>query len=295
MSAPYRLKTLLADYPVTHAIRTGAVSSPLIEFDFAPYEVSNHAFKPMVRDAAFDAGELAIATFLQAKDWGKPLVLIPATISGRFQHHCIAYNVDRGALRPEDLSGKRVGVRAYTQTTGMWVRGILQNQYGVDLGSIEWLTFEDAHVAEYENPPNVIIAPPEKKLKDMLLDGELDAAMLGSDMPDDPRLRTLIEDPKAASAAWYDKHHAVSMNHMAVCSSELSSERPDVVAEFFRLLKESKAQANLKTDGPDMRPYGLEAMRSGLELAILYCHQQGLIRRLMDVEELFDEHTIGLA
>ncbi|WP_163269410.1 phosphate ABC transporter substrate-binding protein [Chelativorans alearense] len=293
MTAPMRLHTLLADYPVTHALRTGEIGSDLIAFDFAPYEVSNHAFKPMVRELAFDAGELAIATFLQAKDWGKPLTLLPATISGRFQHHCIAYNIERGELRPQDLAGKRVGVRAYTQTTGMWVRGILQNQFGVDLSKVTWLTFEDAHVAEYENPPNVIIAPPDKKLKDMLLDGELDAAMLGSDMPDDPRLRTVVPDPEAAARAWYEKHRAVSVNHMFVVRSDLSRDRPDVVAELFRLLKESKARAGVKGE-IDMRPYGFEALRPGLELAIEYCHQQGLVRRRMSVEELFDDTTIGL-
>lgn len=293
MADPVTLHTLLADYPVTHAIRTGDVSSPLIHFDFAPYEVSNEAFKPMVRDAAFDAGELAIVTFLQAKEHGKPLTLLPATISGRFQHHCIAYNIERGELGPRDLAGKRVGVRAYTQTTGMWVRGILENQYGVDLSEIEWLTFEPAHVAEYQNPPNVVIAPEGKKLKDMLLDGELDAAMLGSNMPDDPRLRTVIPDPKSAAMDWYSETGAISVNHMAVVRSDLPKERPDVVKELYRVLKDSKAKSGLNGN-PDPRPYGLEALRPGLELAITYSHQQGLISRRMEVEELFDDVTIAL-
>ena len=288
-----RLHTLLADYPVTHAIRAGEVTSPLIQFDFADYDPSNLGFKAMVRDLAFDGGELAIATFLQAKDWGKPLVLLPATISGRFQHHCIAYNVERGELRPEDLAGKRIGVRAYTQTTGMWVRGILQNQYGVDLDTVSWLTFEDAHVEEYRNPPNVEIAQADRKLKNMLLDGELDAAMLGSDMPDDPRLRTVIPNPQAAAREWYEQTGAMSVNHMFVVRSDLSKSHPDVVRELFRLLKESKARTGLKSE-IDTRPFGFEDLRPGLELAIRYCHQQGLIRRQMQVEELFDDVTIGL-
>jgi len=293
MTAPLKLLTLLADYPVTHALRTGEVASPLFKFDFAPYEVSTNAFKPMVRDMAFDAGELAIATFLQARDWGKPLTLLPATISGRFQHKCIVYNIERGELRPKDLEGKRVGVRAYSQTTGMWVRGILQNDYGVDLSKVTWLTFEDAHVAEYRNPPNVIIAPPERKLKDMLLDGEIDAAILGRDMPDDPRLRTVIANAEAAALEWHARMGAIPVNHIFVVRSELSKKCPDVVAELFRVLKESKACAGLKA-GIDTRPYGFDALRPGVELAIEYCYQQGLIRRRLAFEELFDDATVRL-
>jgi len=293
MTVPMRLKTLLADYPVTHALRCRDVGSDLVELDFAPYATAFHGFKSMVRDQAFDGGELAIATFLQAKDWGKPLTLLPATISGRFQHRSLLYNIEREELRPEDLAGKCVGVRAYTQTTGMWIRGILQNQYGVEPGTVTWLTFEDAHVAEYRNPPNVLIAPDDKKLLDMLFEGELDAAILGLDMPDDPRLRSVFPDPDAAARDWYEIHRAIHVNHMFVVRSDLPQQRPEIVAELFRMLKESKARANLGGK-IDMQPFGLESVRSSLELAIRYCHQQGLIRRLLDVEELFDDVTIGL-
>jgi 4,5-dihydroxyphthalate decarboxylase len=291
--APVVLSTLLADYPVTHALHSGAVSSPLVDFDFAPFKPSNKGFKPMVRDGAFDFGELAIVTFLQAKEFGAPLVLLPATIVGRFQHHCIAYNIERGEIAPGDLSGKRIGVRAYTQTTGMWVRGILQNQYGVDLDSIEWLTFEDAHVAQYRNPPNVILAPADKTLKNMLLDGELDAAMLGDEMPDDPRLRTVIPDPRAAAKAWHAETGAIPVNHLAVVRPELSRDRPEIVHELFRLLKASKAAAGIEEE-IDMRPYGIAALRPALELAIRCSLQQGLLTRELSVEELFDEVTLAL-
>lgn len=294
MPAKITLKTLLANYPVTEGIKSGAITSELIDFEFAPFPRANKGFKPFVRDLAYDAGELAIVTFLQAREAGAPLVLLPATISGRFQHHCIAYNQDRGVVTPGDLSGKKIGVRAYTQTTGMWVRGILQNQYGADLEAVEWLTFEDAHVASYENPPNVEIASEEKKLVDMLLDGELDAAMLGVDMPDDPRLKTVIPDPKAAAKEWFAETGAISMNHMAVVQEALTRDHPDVVREFYRMLKESKAL--VPQQGPiDFRPYGLAALRPSLELAIRYCLQQKLIRQEVDVDELFNDVTIGLS
>ena len=142
-----KLHTLLGDYPNTMALKKGEVTSSLVSFDFANVKVANTAFKPLVREAKFDVGELAIVTYLQAKDYGKPYVLIPATVLGRGQHHTIAYNPQCGALGAHDLTGKRVGVRAYTQTTGAWVRGFLSDDYGVDLTKVQWVTFEDPHLA----------------------------------------------------------------------------------------------------------------------------------------------------
>ncbi|HET7910890.1 MAG TPA: phosphate ABC transporter substrate-binding protein, partial [Pseudolabrys sp.] len=179
-----KLYTLLGDYPNTRALKTGEVTSDLIDFVFADVKVSNTAFKPLVREARFDLGELAIVTYLQAKAYGKPYVLIPATVLGRGQHHTIAYNPGRGRLSASDLTGKRVGVRAYTQTTGAWVRGFLADDYNVDPARIRWVTFEDPHLAEYRDPGFVARAPEGKAMIQMLLDGELDAAIVGDKLPD---------------------------------------------------------------------------------------------------------------
>src|SRR5260370_3035129 len=137
------LQTLLASYPNTAALRSGAVSSPLVNFVFADVKVANRAFKPLVREQKFDLGELAIVTYLQAKAFGKPYVLMPAVIVARGQHHTIFYNPDRGHLAPGDLNGRRVGVRPYTQTTGTWLRGILEENYGVAFKRGQWITFEE--------------------------------------------------------------------------------------------------------------------------------------------------------
>src|SRR4051794_27785577 len=148
-TGPVKLKLNLADYPVTKALKEGKVSSSLVSFAFCGPPTAHDGFKPMVRDNKFDCGELAIITFLQAKAYGKPYVLMPAPISGRFQHHCIGYNSGVvGDLKPKDIEGKRVGVRSYAQTTGLWVRGVLQHEYGVNLDKVTWVTFEDAHLAE---------------------------------------------------------------------------------------------------------------------------------------------------
>src|ERR1043165_2712794 len=142
------LHTMMGNYPITKPLKSGEVHSGLVDFDFVEVKVANNLFKSVVRDAKYDVAELAIVTYLQAKSYNKPYVLIPAVLVSRGQHHTIAYNADRGTLSPSDLTGKKVGVRAYSVTTGVWVRGILANDYGVDLNSIEWVTFEDPHVAE---------------------------------------------------------------------------------------------------------------------------------------------------
>src|ERR1700746_4118119 len=165
-----KLFTLMGNYPNAAALKDGRITSDLVDFEFADVKVSNTAIKPLVREAKFDLAEVAIVTFLQARHYGKPYVLIPATVVGRGQLHTIAYNPERGELSPRDLNGKTLGVRAYTQTTGVWVRGILAEDYGVDLGSLKWVTFEEGHVAEYKDPPTVRRAPEGQQLVQMLLD-----------------------------------------------------------------------------------------------------------------------------
>ena len=284
------LFTLLGDYPNTLALKRGEVPSDLVEFEFSDIKVANTGFKPLVRDAKFDAGELAIVTYLQAKAYGKPYVLLPAPVVARGQHHTIAYNRDRGRLAPSDLAGKRVGVRAFSVTTGVWVRGILQEQFGVDVDKVHWVTFEDPHVAEYSDPPSVERAPAAKNLVQMLLDGELDAAIVGDKLTD-PRLEMLIPDAHAAARTWAEKHGA-PINHMVVIRSELSRSRPDVVREVFRMFKESRDAAVRGGDknAAELR-FGLEANRPALETIIDIAWRQKLIPAKWSVEELFDDTT----
>jgi 4,5-dihydroxyphthalate decarboxylase len=248
----------------------------------------------MVREGAFDASELAIVTFLQAKAFGKPLVALPAFVLGRFQHGLIGYNAEKGELRPKDIEGRRVGVRAYTQTTGVWLRGILQHEYGVDLGKVKFVTMEDPHVTEYRDPPGVERASGSKKLDQMLLDGDVDAAIMG-DLPKDPRIRPLIPDPEAAARAWHAKYGAVQVNHIFVVHEALSRTRPDVVKEIFRLLLASKKAAPTPPGAVDSLPYGLAALRKPLELITQYAFEQGIIPRRLSVDELFDDTTRALA
>jgi 4,5-dihydroxyphthalate decarboxylase len=273
-----KLKTLLGDYPVTAALKAGEVTSPGLSFAFADVKVPNTAFKRVVRDLEFDIAELAIMTFLLAKVHGKPLRLLPAVITARFQHALLVYNAARGTLAPEALRGKRVGQRSYSVTTAVWLRGVLASDYGVDLDSVRWVTFEEPHVAEFRDPPNVQHAPAGNDLIGMLLEGELDAAIVG-EPPKDDRLRPLIPDPAAAAQRWRQRFGAIQINHMVVARTDVDRSTVDKV---FAMLEQSRALAG----SPEMNPFGLEANRRNLEVAIDCIHAQGMIPRRLSVEEL---------
>lgn len=287
-----KVKALLGDYPNTRALKEGVARSPRLAFEFAQVKTASNAFKRVVRDFEFDVAELAIVTYLTAKAHDKPLVLLPAVVRGKFQHESIVCRADH-PLAPADLAGRRVGVRSHSVTTVTWVRGILQNDYGVDLDRVRWVTFEDAHVAEVRDPPAFERAAASKDPLTMLLEGELDAAVMTGANLKDPRVRAVIADPDAAAKSWYQRYGAVPINHMVVISAAALKANPWLAQEVFRLLAESKTAAPAKA-GPDPFPFGVEANRKSLELIVKYSAQQGLIPRPFDVSELFSDQTRGL-
>lgn len=283
------LKAVLSSHSHVQAVKSGKLHSDLFDLEFIEYTPTNSAFKPMVREQAFDICEMAIVTYLMAKAHGKPLVLVPATMLGRFQHSYALYNPARGMLGPSDLEGKRVGIRSFTTTTGAWIRGILANDYGVNLDKIRWITFEDPHVAEYVDTTER--APKDKKILQMLLDGELDAVL--GETSDSPKLKCLFPDPAAEAAKWYARRGVVPVNHLVVVTEKLAKSRPDVVTGVYDLLKRNKEHVGPSAT-PDLVPFGIEANRKPLELIVDYAFQQALIPRRYAVEELFDETTRGL-
>jgi 4,5-dihydroxyphthalate decarboxylase len=268
-----KLKTLIGDYPVTKQFRTHTE-----RFELGQYQGSvATAFKRVVRNLEFDVAEMAIMTFLVAKAFNKPYRLLPFVVMARFQH---PYLVTNKTLSPKELEGKRVGVRSYSVTTGAWIRGILSEDYGVDLSRIQWVTFEEAHVAEFKDPPNVQRAAAGKDINAMLLAGEIDAAILGA-IPTDPRLQPVIRDPEAAGKKWGEKHGAIQLNHLVGVKSTVSKATAD---EVYGLLLESKQAAG----NPPMLPHGLDANRRNLEIAIECAWKQNMIPRKYAVEELFE-------
>ena len=294
------LRAALGRYPHTAALFDGRVSSSLLRLELSDMPVISRAFAPMVREARYDVSEMAITTFVQARAYGKPLVLLPVVMAARFQEAALLTRAVGGVSGPADLAGRRVGVRAYGQTTAMWLRGVLADH--CDLRTVRWVTFEDAHVPEYRDPASCERALPGSDMLAMLRAGTLDAAIVGNDVPDDPALRTVFADPAAAGRAFLDRHGFVPINHMVVVTRDLAG-RPDVVAELMRMLNEAAALSQPSWPGltrpsppPPHDRAGLpgntslsmtERLRGPLSLALRYCADQGLVPHPLTLDELW--------
>jgi 4,5-dihydroxyphthalate decarboxylase len=185
-------------------------------------------------------------------------------------------------------------VRTYAQTTGLWIRGILKHEHGVDLDRVTWMTVGAGHLEEYQDPPNCVRLPKGSDIGQMMLRGELAATLQGVDLPKDPRVARLVPDPFNAAKDWFARTGVVPINHIFVVHRELSQKRPDVVREIYRMLKESRALTEGGVPEP-FPPLGLEANRKGLQMAIDWALEQRIIPRRLTVDELFDETTADLA
>ena len=279
MSGGAPLRTALGTYAHTQALRSGAIASNLLQLDFADVSPISRAFAPMVREARFDVCEMAIATALQARAYGKPLVLLPVTMAARFQEAALLCRTDSAITGPAGLAGRRVGVRAYSQTTGMWLRGILAEDHGVQPQDVRWVTFEGAHVAEYQDPPWATRAAPGQDMLAMLRAGELDAAIFGNELPNDPALRPVFPDPAAAGQAFLRKHGFVPVNHLVAVTRTLADTSPDLVAELLRMFQ---------TACPAGLPFGRAALQPATRLALRYCTEQGLLPAPLTPDEVWD-------
>jgi 4,5-dihydroxyphthalate decarboxylase len=261
-------------------------SAKCFSLAFADVQPIYRAFAPMAREQAFDVSEMAIVTALQALAYGKPLLVLPVVIASRFQQGCLIKRKSDTGLGVADLSGRRVGVRAYTQTTGVWLRGILQNDYGVAPSSIRWVTQEGAHVAEYRDPDWAEQSAAGRPLVDLLRAGDADAVILGNDLPDDPDFAPVIPEPREAARAWYAKHGVVPINHVMVLRKDVAVAHAQVVRELWQVIHRAKPRAS---DGPDMTAIGVEALTPALRMILQYCEQQKLLPRRLTVEDVFAE------
>jgi 4,5-dihydroxyphthalate decarboxylase len=282
------LKAALADYPHVMALKNGAVRSDNVAFAWETVTPITRAFRRMVRTGDFDLCEIALTTLAQARAFGKDLTALPVVVMRGFHHAALVCPVGSPLREAQDLVGKRVGVRAFSQTTGVWLRGILLDSYGVDHRSITWVTEEDAHVQEYDDPPNVVRGA---NLQGLLMSGEIDAAIALPGL-DATRVRTVIPNADQSAAAWYRQTGAYPVNHVVCIRSELL---PSVGPELMRLFAEAKAAATEPSAeamyapivGADPVPYGLSQNRTGIDLCLRYAAEQGLVPKVYTAEDLF--------
>jgi 4,5-dihydroxyphthalate decarboxylase len=313
--ADLKLKTAFRPDGHTQPLRDGTVKPRTFEIDYEDVPVLIQAFRRMVRGLEFDICEMAITTYICAKAHGKRFTAIPVFPARIFHHGAILYNTKAGIRTPKDLEGKNVGVhRGYTVTTGVWIRGILQHQYGVDLNKITWLLSGDEHVEEYRPPANVLPIEKGQKLEDMLASGEI-PAVVNIEMQH-PDVKALIPNPVEAGFEALRTTGNYPINHTVVVKDELLDAHPDLAVDLFdafvqakRLYVERLRNGDIatpsKTDerykrvmditGADPLPYGIEPNRRMIEAVMQYAGEQGIITRPFTMEDLFARGTLGLA
>jgi 4,5-dihydroxyphthalate decarboxylase len=234
-----KLKTVTRTQGNNQALKDGSVKPKTFEFDFVEVDPLIAAFRRQVRASEFDICEMAITTYICAREYGKPMTAVPVFIVRAFHHGAILVNAKAGIRTPKDLEGKRVGVnRGYTVTTGVWARGVLASEHGVDLSKITWVLSGDEHVAEYKPPSNVVPIEPGKKMDEMLAAGELAAAIgVESTSPD---VKPLIPNALDAGLAALNARGHYPINHLIVIKDALITKYPDLAADVFNAFAQAK-------------------------------------------------------
>jgi len=308
-----KLKTLTRTQGNNEALKDGTVKPRAFDFEFEEVPVLVDGFRRMVRGLEFDVAELAMTTYICARAHGKRFTALPIFLVRAFHHGAILYNTQSGVRTPKDLEGRRVGVhRGYTVTTGVWARGILQQEHGVELSKITWMLSGDEHVAEYQPPPNVVPIGKGQKMAEMLASGEL-AAAIGVEV-DSPDVKPLIPNALAAGLAALRQRGHYPINHLIVVKDEVLDRHPHLAADIFAAFAEAKrlylerlkagqiAQPSavdklhlkvMEITG-DPLPYGIAPNRQVIEELIQHLVTQRIIDRPVAVESLFAKGTLDL-
>jgi 4,5-dihydroxyphthalate decarboxylase len=297
---------------LTRPLKDGSVPVGDRKLEYIQVDPIIAAMRRMVRGLEFDICEMAFTTYLCAKAYGKPITAIPVFLTRNFHHWAMFYNVNSGITKPKDLEGRVVGVnRGYTVTTGLWARGILQSEYGVDLNKITWAPTDDEHVAEYKAPPDVDYSFRGKAIADLLLSGKI-AAAVGDVRVNSPEVKPLIPDARNAGYAYFRKTGVYPINHALVVKDSVLKAEPRLAAELFHAFKAAKkiylahldAAQNpspadevaiaLKQVVGDPFPFGINPNRKALETIVQFAVDQQVIPKNFTIEELFATGTLDL-
>ena len=306
-----RLKTVTRTQGNNRALKEGAVKPAACELDFVEVDPLIDAFRRMVRGLEFDVSEMAMTTYLSAREHGKRFTALPIFLVRAFHHGAIVVNTKSGIRSPKDLEGRRVGVnRGYTVTTGVWARSVLAHEHGVDLKKVTWVLSGDEHVAEFVPPPNVVPLEKGRKMADLVISGELPAAV--NVEIDHPDVKPLIPDAKEAGFEALRKRGHYPINHAIVVKDDVLAAHPEVAADIFRAFAESKRRyveklragaiekptamdemhrRVMEITGGDPLPYGIAPNRGPLEELVGSAKEQGIISRAFPLEELFAPAT----
>jgi 4,5-dihydroxyphthalate decarboxylase len=307
------LKTVTRTQGNNRAFKEGVVKPKTFVPEIEEVDPLIAAFRRMVRENAYDVCEMAITTYICARAHGKPMTAIPVPLVRAFHHGAILINRNAGIRTPKDLEGRRVGVnRGYTVTTGVWARGVLAEEHGVDLSKITWVLSGDEHVAEYVPPKNVVPIEAGKTMADMLVSGEL-AGAIGVEI-EHPDVGPLIPDAQAAGLKALHERGHWPINHVVVIKDELLAKHPEIAADAFDAFARSKqlyveklraGQIETPTGVDTMHqkvmemigdplPYGVAPNRKVIGNLIQHALSQGIITRQVSVDELFAKSTRDL-
>lgn len=313
------LKMAVATYGHTAAFKSGNVPLKGINPDFIEVTPIIAAFRRMVRDLEFDVCEMASATYMIAREAGLPVRALPVFTYRRFHHSGFVVHPDAGIRAPKDLEGKRIGVRAWSVTTGIWTRGILHNEFGVDLSKITWVVDDEEHVKSLQLPPNVVQAPAGRSLPDLMASGELHAAFTanaGLGRAGAPKAGwsaskqpvsypELFSNAAHLEAEWFRSTGIYPVHSLIVVKDALLEQHPWIAKSLFDALLQAKeiylGQLRAGESVSDMDdhyrkmaalvgdplPYGIGNNRPAIEALISYCFQQGLLKKRISAEELF--------
>jgi 4,5-dihydroxyphthalate decarboxylase len=299
------LTIALATSGLTKPLKQGYVATARTKLDFVPVEQIVPLMRRMVRGLDFDICEMAFTTYLCAKAAGKPITAVPVFVTRNFHHWAAFHGVKAGIKAPKDLEGRIVAVnRGYTVTTGLWVRGILQSEYRLDLGKVTWAPTDDEHVQEYRAPGNVTYKFRGRPVAELLLSGEA-AAAVGDVRTDSADIKPLIVDARNAGVAWFRKTGIYPINHTLVVRDELLDAEPGLVQELVAAFTAAKVNYLAQLDaGRDLSPadeavialrrvvgdpypFGIEPNRKALEAIVRFAVEQQVIPATISVDELF--------
>lgn len=296
------------------ALKEGAVRVRGCELQFVEVDPLIDAFRRMVRGLEFDVSEMAMTTYITAREHGKRMTAIPVFLVRAFHHAAILRNKRSGIRTPKDLEGRRVGVnRGYTVTTGVWARSVLQDQYGVDLRKVTWVLSGDEHVAEFRPPANVVPLEKGRKMADLLASGELEAA-INVDV-DHPDVEPLIPDAREAAFEALRARGHYPINHCIVVKDDVLAAHPGVARSLFEAFAESKRvyverlragmidkptavdethRRVMEITGKDPLPYGIAPNRQALEELVRSAADQEILSARPAIESLFARDTLEL-